>query len=66
MAHFIGYKPTGLYAPVFDALDGDCGKIENVDMSPDGGLGAGRFTAGSFAVRNGRKIKPEFVPTKIL
>jgi hypothetical protein len=37
MAHFIGYKPTGLYAPIFDVLDGDCSKIENIDMSPDGG-----------------------------
>jgi len=66
MAHFVGYKPTGLYAPVFDVLDGDCSKIENVDMSPDGGLNAGRFTEGSAAVRSGRKIKPEFVPTRIL
>jgi hypothetical protein len=66
MAHFIGYKPTGLYMPIFDVLDGDYSKIENIDMLPDGGLCAGPFTAGSFAVRNGRKIKPEFVPTKIL
>jgi hypothetical protein len=58
MAHFIGYKPTGLYAPIFDVLD--------IDMSLDGGLNAGRFTTGSAAVSNGRKIKPEFVPTKIL
>ena len=66
MAHFIGYKPTGLYMPSFDVLDGDYSKIENIDMSPDGGLHAGPFTTGSEAARSGRKIKPEFVPTKIL
>jgi hypothetical protein len=66
MAHFIGYKPTGLYRPIFDVLDGDYSKIENIDTSPDGGLDAGRFTTGSDAARNGRRIKPEFVPTKIL
>lgn len=66
MAHYIAYKATGLYLPVFDVLDGDCSKIENIDTSPDGGLNAGRFTRGSDAACSGRKIKPGFVPTKIL
>jgi uncharacterized protein DUF1629 len=66
MAHFLGYKPTGLYRPSFDVLDGDYSKIQNIDMSPDGGLHAGPFTTGSEAARSGRKIKSEFVPTKIL
>jgi hypothetical protein len=66
MAHFIGYKPKGLYMPIFDVLDDDYSKIENIDTSPDGGLNVGRFITGSAAVHGGRKIKPEFVPTKIL
>lgn len=62
MTYYLGEKALGHTNLYFHFLDGDMDKVENEDRSIDIGINPPRSTR---AMRFGRRVKTEFLPTRI-